>query len=101
MKTKLACVAIALTALAPVAVAQDATPVRAEFKFESNLSTEDNYEAIETRANTVCRNAARRSDTFAPTDTAETVANCRSELVDAAVAALGVTELSDMHEARS
>lgn len=100
MKTKLACVAVALLA-APVAFSQDATPVRAEFKFETNLSTEANYEAIEARANTVCRNASRRSDTFAPTDTAEVVALCRSELVEAAVAALGVSELSDMHDARS
>ncbi|MAT33665.1 MAG: hypothetical protein CMK06_00735 [Ponticaulis sp.] len=100
MKTGLV-LAFAIALGAPAALAQDATSVKAEFKFESNRTTLDNYESIQSKANAVCRDAARRSDTFTRTDTAETVKNCKAELVDAAVAALGVSELSDMHAGRS
>ncbi|MAI89338.1 hypothetical protein [Ponticaulis sp.] len=100
MKTGLALAAV-IAFSAPVALAQEAGNVTAEFKFENNLTTEANYEAIEARANTACRSATRRSDTFAPTDTREVVEACRTDLVDAAVAALGIQELTDMHDARS
>lgn len=100
MKTGLV-LSFALALAAPAAFAGEAAPVKAEFKFESDRSVEANYETIQDHASYICRGAARRSDTFTRTDTAEVVANCKAELVDAAVAALGVSELSDMHGARS
>lgn len=100
MKTTFVIAAI-LTLGAPAALAQETGAVPAEFKFEYNLSAEENYEAITARANSVCRHATQRSDTFAPVNTRETVQTCRSELVDAAVAALDNVELSEMHDDRS
>ncbi|MAP94837.1 MAG: hypothetical protein CMK07_07800 [Ponticaulis sp.] len=100
MKTGLV-LATALAFCAPAAFAGEIAPVKAEFKFESSRSTEANYETIQAKASSVCRDASRRSDTFTRNDTAETVANCKSDLVEAAVKALGVDELSDMHAARS
>lgn len=100
MKTGLV-LSLAVLLAAPAAFAGEATPVKVEFKFQSDRSVEANYETIQDRAASVCRETSRRSDTFTRNDTAEIVANCKSELVDAAVAALGVSELSDMHGARS
>lgn len=82
---------------APAALAGET--VKAEFKFQSDRSVEANYEAIQAKANTVCRDAAKRSDTFTRFDTTATV-QCKADLVEAAVAALGVTEMSDMHAER-
>ncbi|GEM_PF-4629749 len=98
MKTALV-LATAIVLGAPAALAGEAAPVKAEFKFEADRSVEANYEAIQAKADSVCRVASKRSDTFTRNDTAETV-QCKSELVDAAVAALGVTEMSDMHAER-
>ena len=100
MKTGLA-LSIAVLLAAPAAFAGDVTPVQAEFKFETTRSVEANYESIQDRAASVCRDAGRRSDTFTRTDTAAIVANCKADLVEAAVAALGVSELTDMHGERS
>ena len=99
MKSALA-LSLAVALAAPAAFAGE-NGVRAEFKFETSRSTEANYEQIQQKASSVCRDASRRSDTFAPTDTQEIVETCKSDLVDQAITALGITELSDMHAARS
>ena len=77
------------------------SPVEVKFTYEADRSTEANYDAIESKATSVCRSVTRRYDTFAPSDTRESLTTCKSELVSAAVAALGVTELQDMHGDRS
>jgi hypothetical protein len=75
--------------------------VEVKFSYASDRSTEDNYQLIESKATNVCRSATRRYDTFASTDTREILESCKSELVAAAVEALGVTELQDMYDTRS